>query len=45
MAMKNINYEHHINEKDIKEYMDYLQKFGYIKPLDVEQFIREYTEK
>jgi NitT/TauT family transport system substrate-binding protein len=45
LAMKNINYEHHINEKDIKEYMDYLQKFGYIKPLDVEQFIREYTEK
>ncbi len=44
-AMKNITYEHHINDKDIKEYMDYLQKFGYIKPIDIDQFIKEYTGK
>ncbi|MBZ0155211.1 MAG: aliphatic sulfonate ABC transporter substrate-binding protein [Alphaproteobacteria bacterium] len=41
-AMRNIRYHHDINEKDVREYLQYLLRFGYIKVVDVDALSREY---
>ncbi|MFO0753038.1 MAG: ABC transporter substrate-binding protein [Thermodesulfovibrionales bacterium] len=41
-AMKNIQYHYDINEKDVKEYLQYLLGFGYIKTVDIDSLAREY---
>jgi len=43
-AMRNITYEHIIKEGDVKEYLQYLIRFGYVKPLDQDAFVRQYVD-
>ena len=43
-AVRHISYHYLAKEDDIKEYVKYLVKFGYIKPLDVDAFAREYLD-
>lgn len=43
-AIKHIDYNHSPREEDIKEYVTYLLKFGYVKPLDIDAFAREFLD-
>jgi NitT/TauT family transport system substrate-binding protein len=43
-AVKHISYHYIAKEDDIKEYVKYLVKFGYVKPMDVDAFAREYLD-
>lgn len=43
-AMSHILYSNEINERDVKEYMQYLMRFGYIKAIDVDAFSRDYLD-
>jgi NitT/TauT family transport system substrate-binding protein len=43
-AVKHITYHYLAKEDDVKEYVTYLVKFGYVKPMDVDAFAREYLD-
>jgi NitT/TauT family transport system substrate-binding protein len=43
-AVKHISYHNLAKESDIKEYVNYLVKFGYVKPVDLDGFVREYLD-
>lgn len=43
-ALRNIEYDYFVKEGDIKEYVSYLLKFGYIKPLNIDAFAGEYVD-
>lgn len=43
-AIRHISYHNLAKEGDIKEYVKYLVKFGYVKPMDVDAFAREYLD-
>lgn len=43
-AMSHILYSTEINERDVKEYLQYLTKFGYIKAVDVDALSRDYLD-
>lgn len=43
-AVKNIRYQYSVNEEDIKEYVKYLIGFGYIRSLNIDNFIDEYMD-
>jgi NitT/TauT family transport system substrate-binding protein len=44
VAVKHITYASLAKENDVKEYVNYLVKFGYVKPMDVDAFAREYLD-
>jgi NitT/TauT family transport system substrate-binding protein len=43
-ALQHIEYHYVARVEDIKEYVNYLVKFGYVKPLNVDAFAREYLD-
>ncbi len=43
-AIRHISYHYLAKEGDVKEYVKYLVKFGYVKPMDVDAFVREYLD-
>jgi NitT/TauT family transport system substrate-binding protein len=43
-AISHIRYSYFAKADDIKEYMTYLLKFGYVKSIDVDEFAREYLD-
>ncbi|HWR58114.1 MAG TPA: ABC transporter substrate-binding protein [Thermodesulfovibrionales bacterium] len=43
-ALGHIEYDYFAKEEDIKEYMQYLLRFGYVKNLNVDAFAREYLD-
>jgi len=43
-AISRIQYHYVANEDDIKEYVTYLLKFGYVKSVNVDEFAREYLD-
>ncbi len=43
-AIRHIKYQYDARQNDVKEYMRYLLKFGYVKAVDVDAFAREYLD-
>lgn len=43
-AIRHIQYQYFAKENDIKEYMRYLLKFGYVKAVDIDAFARDYLD-
>jgi len=43
-AMSHIRYHYFAKEDDIKEYVKYLLKFGYVRAVNVDEFAREYLD-
>ncbi len=43
-AISHIEYQYFVKEDNVKEYMRYLLKFGYVKAVDVDAFAREYLD-
>ncbi|HXX57142.1 MAG TPA: ABC transporter substrate-binding protein [Thermodesulfovibrionales bacterium] len=44
LAFRNIEYDYHIKEADVKEYARYLLRFGYVKPMNTDTFTHEYLD-
>ncbi|HYA26944.1 MAG TPA: ABC transporter substrate-binding protein, partial [Thermodesulfovibrionales bacterium] len=44
-AIRHIEYQYFAKEDDIKEYVRYLLKFGYVKAVDVDVFARDYLDQ
>ena len=43
-AIGHIQYQYFARENDIKEYVQYLLKFGYVKAVDIDAFARNYLD-
>lgn len=44
-AIRHIEYQYFAKEDDVKEYVRYLLKFGYVKAVDVDVFARNYLDQ
>lgn len=44
-ALEHIEHQYFAREDDVKEYVKYLLKFGYVKAVDVDTFAREYLDQ